>query len=176
MKRQLMALLCLFCAATYATAQEPALPQPGPEHKLLAGTVGTWDYELKMEGAPETFKGTSVSKMDLGGLWLVTEVAGDFGGVKFHGKGLGGYDTGKQKFVSLWADSMSTAPVVLEGEYDAKAKTMTMTGEGPGMDGKPTKYKETTTYSDKDHQTFKMYQFNGDREALKMTIEYTRKK
>ncbi len=177
MKRQLMALvLGLACSAGYVAAQEPPTPKPGPEHKMLAEMVGSWDCKIMMEGVPGESKGSSVSKMDLGGLWMSTEFEGDFGGLKFQGKGLDGYDPGKEKFVSLWVDSMSTAPVVMEGTYDEKTKTLTMTGEGPGMDGKTAKYKNTTTHADKDHQTFKMYQFNGDKEALMMTIEYTRKK
>ena len=47
---------------------------------------------------------------------------------------------------------------MMAGTYDAERKTLTMTGEGPGLDRQTVKYKNTTTHTDKDHQTFKMYQ------------------
>ncbi len=177
MKRQAMrwagVAVMLLCASR-AIAQGP--PAAGPEHKLLRGTVGTWDCKIIMEGAPGESVGTSVSKMDLGGLWLVTEFEGDFGGLKFQGRGLDGYDQAKKKYVGIWVDSMSTGPVIMEGDYDAAKKTLTLTGEGPGPAGERVKYKNITTHTDKDHQTFKMYSVEGDQETLTMTIEYSRKK
>jgi hypothetical protein len=64
-----------------------------------------------------------------------------------------------------------------EGTYDEKSKTITSTATGKGPDGQPAKYKNTTTYPDKDHQTFKMYLVGPDgKDSLMMTIEYSRKK
>jgi hypothetical protein len=154
-------------------AQE--LPQPGPEHKKLKELEGTWDATMKM-GDQES-KGTMVWKMDLGGLWLVSEFEGDFGGMKFMGKGMDSYDPIKKKYVSVWVDSMSTLPVVAEGNFDKNGKTMTMTGEGPGPDGKPTKYKMTTEHKDKDNLLWSLYGAGPDgKEGLQFTITYKRRK
>lgn len=179
MSRQWMRLAGLavtLMIASRASAQAPELPAAGPEHKLLQETVGTWDCKIITAGAPGESVGKSVSKMDLGGLWLVTEFEGDFGGLKFQGHGLDGYDQAKKKYIGIWVDSMSTGPVIMEGDYDAAKKTLTMTGEGPGPTGERVKYKNTTTHADKDHQTFKMSLVEGDKETLMLTIEYSRKK
>ena len=62
------------------------------------------------------------------------------------------------------------------GTFDKARKTMTMTGEGPGMDGKLQKMKSVSVHKSADQMTFKMYTIDGGKESLMMTIEYTRKK
>jgi len=60
---------------------------------------------------------------------------------------------------------------------DKEKKTLTMTGEGPGPDGKPAKYKSVSQHVDADHETFKMYMVGPDgKDAEAIAIEYTRKK
>jgi hypothetical protein len=115
--------------------------------------------------------------MECGGLWLVTSFEGDIGGTKFQGKGLDSYDAAKKKYVAVWVDSMTTSPMILEGTYDEKTKTMTMTGEGKMPDGTLAKHRLVTKYSDKDHHSFEIFMTLPDgKETSMMTIEYTRKK
>ena len=97
---------------------------------ILKKLEGTWDATMKLGGSES--KGTMIYKMELGGLWLVSNFEGDFGGMKFMGKGLDTYDPNKKKYVSIWVDSMTTAPMTMEGTYDEDKKTMTMSGEGNG--------------------------------------------
>jgi hypothetical protein len=164
-------LVCLVPAA--ALAQEP--PKPGPEHEKFKEHAGTWDAIIKMGDAES--KGTMVWKVDLGGLWLTSDFQGEFGGEKFSGKGLDSYDPAKKKYVGVWADSWSTSPMVSEGTYDEGGKVLTMTGEGPGPDGKPTKYKMTTEHKDKDTIFWTMFGPGPDgKEAPFMTISYKRRK
>ena len=154
-------------------AQAP--PQPGPEHKKLKELEGTWDAIMKM--GPEESKAVAVYKMDIGGLWLVSDFAGDFGGQKFAGKGLDGYDPIRKKYVGVWVDSWSTSPVISEGTFDKDGKVITMIGEGPGPDGKPTKYKMTTEHKDKDTMFWTMYGVGADgKETPMFTISYKRRK
>jgi hypothetical protein len=40
--------------------------------------------------------GTLTSKMECGGLWLITDFRSEFGGQKFQGRGLDGYDPTKK--------------------------------------------------------------------------------
>ncbi len=166
----LAAALAAVLAAPAARAQE--FPKPGPEHELLKKQVGTWDLTMKFGGMES--KGTVTYKMDLGGLWLVSSLESEFGGQKFSGRGLDTYDAGKKKYVSVWADSMSTSPMLMEGTYDPAKKTLTMTGEGPGPDGKPTKYRSTSEIPDDDTIHFSMYMGDGKDPAF--TITYKRKK
>jgi hypothetical protein len=163
----------LFVVGPAALAQAPV--QPGPEHQKLKDMEGTWDAVMKM--GEEESKGTMVWKMDLGGLWLVSEFQGDFGGQKFAGKGLDSYDPVKKKYVGVWVDSMSASPMVSEGTYDKDGKVLTMTGEGPGPDGKPSKYKMTTEHKDKNTLFWTLYGPGPDgKEAPMFSITYKRKK
>lgn len=167
-------LTIILFGAHMARAQQP--DQPGPEHKQLAKSVGTWDAVVKIDGAPDS-KGTMVVQAVNGGLWVASKFTGDLGGAGFEGHGLDGYDQRKKKFVSVWTDSMSSGFMLMEGTFDEKAQAFVMTGEGPGPDGQPMKYKTVNKFSDNDHQTFQMYTVApGGAETKMMTIEYTRKK
>ena len=171
MKRALAVALFVLIPAI-ALAQE--YPQPGPEHEMLKETAGEWTCLCKMSDGAES-KGVSTSKMECGGLWLVTNFEGDFGGMKFQGKGLDSYDAKKKKFVGVWVDSMTTTPMSLEGTYDEKTKMLTMTGEAKMPDGTLAKHRMVTKYTDKDHHSFEMFMTMPDgKEMSMMTIDYTR--
>jgi hypothetical protein len=144
--------------AGLAVAQEP--PKPGKEHEKLKAMEGTWDCAMKMMGADS--KGSMTYKMAIGGLWLESNFTGDLGGMKFEGKGLDSYDAGKKKYVGYWFDSFSTGAMIMEGNYDESGKVMTMTGEGPGPDGKMMKYKIITTNVDADTMNWTMSQGGAD--------------
>ena len=150
-------------------------PKPGPEHERLKKIEGKWD--AVMDAGGQKSKGAATYKSICGGMWLESDFEGDFGGLKFQGHGLDGYDQSKKKYVGVWVDSMQSAPMTFEGDYDPKAKLMVMTGESVGPDGKPQKFKNTTETKDDDHFTFKMYMLlPDDKEQLAFTIEYTRRK
>lgn len=153
-----------------AIAQEGA--KPGPEHEVLKRLVGTWDTTMKFGGMES--KGTVTYKMELGGLWLTGAQQGEMFGQKFEGRSLDSYDLARKKYIGVWVDSMGGAPVITEGTYDATKKTMTMAGEGPGMDGKATKYKSVTVMQDDD--TVQMTMYIGDAKEPSFTITYKRKK
>ncbi len=151
------------------------LPKPGPEHKKLQELEGTWDAVMDMAG--QKAKATSNYKSILQGMWLASDFKGELGGIPFEGRGFDGYDLNKKKYVGIWVDSMSSAPLQFEGDYDPKTKHLVMTGETVGPDGKPQKFKSITETKDKDHFTFKMYTVQpGGEEQLGFTIEYTRRK
>ena len=172
MKRtQWFCSLALFAiTTTVAPAQD--FPKPGPEHAFLKKMEGTWDVTMKVAGGES--KGTVSYKMELGGLWLTSSLECDIFGSKFTGKGLDTYDLRKKKFVSIWFDSMNTQPTIMEGTHDPVKKTLTMTGEGPGMDGKPTKFRSVSEMPDDNTVHFSMYM--GDSKEPGFVITYKRKK
>lgn len=170
-----LVLAAAVLAGVSASAQEPPVAQPGPEHKLLQESEGTWDAVVK--GGPQESKCVAIMKMTCGGLWLVSEFRGDFGGAPFEGRGLDGYDQDKKKYVGVWVDSMTSGYMTFEGTYDEKTKSLTSYGEGKGPDGNPAKFKAVTKHTDKDHQTFIMSLVGPDGNDIPlMTIEYTRRK
>jgi hypothetical protein len=164
------AVVALFALVAPVTGQD--IPKPGQEHALLKAREGTWDTLMKADG--KEFKGTQTYKMDLGGLWLSGAMESDLGGQKFSGRSMDTFDAKKGKYVGLWFDSMSTTPMHMEGTYDKEKKTLTMIGDGPGMDGKITKWKSVTTAPDAD--TVHMSMFVGDGKDPMFTLIYKRKK
>jgi hypothetical protein len=167
---------CFAIAAAAAVLAVPAgaqeFPKPGPEHAQLKKLEGTWDATMKAMG--QESKGTMTYKMDVGGLWLMSAYDGDFGGMKFQGRGMDSYDFGKKKYVSVWVDSMITSPLVMEGTYDKDKKAITMVGDMNGPDGKPAKFKAITHFKSDDEIHFEA--FMGDEKEPGFTITYKRKK
>jgi hypothetical protein len=169
-KHWLIAALAAGISLPTIQAQEP--PKPGPEHAVFKKMIGNWDTTMKMAGAES--KGAATYKMAIGGLWLESTFEGDVGGAKFTGRGFDSYDANKKKYVSVWMDSMSTTPMFMEGGFDKDKKSMTMIGEGPGMDGKATKFRSVTSMPDDNTIHFDM--FMGDTKEPAFTIIYKRRK
>ena len=166
--RALLTGIALLILLPSARAQEP--PKPGKEHDHLKRLVGAWDAET------EFGKGTMTYKMGLGGLWLIGDFEGEFGGMKFQGKSLDTYDSATKKYRSVWVDSFSTSPRIMQGTIDKDGKVMTMTGEGRGPDDKPAKYYSTTEIKDADTVKFGLFMVDEDgKEQPLVTITYKRK-
>jgi len=166
--RVLLANVALLSFAPSVWAQ--GLPKPGKEHDHLKLLVGTWEAES------EFGKGTMTYKMGLDGLWLIGDFDGEFGGMKFQGKGLDTYDAATKKYRSVWVDSFTTAPRTMEGALDKDDKIMTMTGEGRGSDGKPAKFKSITEIKDSDTVNFTLFMVDKDgAEQPTVKITYKRK-
>jgi hypothetical protein len=161
-----------FLIASTAIVHAQQGPKAGPEYDILKKHVGTWTTTMNIGGTES--KGTATFSMELGGLWLSGTMEAELFGQKFSGKGMDSYDATKKKYVSIWVDSMSTSPVLMEGTYDADKKTLSMEGTGPGEDGKPQKYKSTSTFKDDD--TFVMTMSMGDSKDSTFTVTYKRKK
>jgi hypothetical protein len=170
-------VICSFVASLFAAGLSfgQDLPKPGPEHERLKQLEGDWKAVMEMAG--QKSEGKATYKSICGGMWVSSDIQGDFAGIKLQGHGLDGYDTNKKKFVSVWVDSMGGAPLLMEGDVDPKSKLLVLTGEAAGLDGKPQKVKSTVTTGDKDHFKFTMYMVLPDNsEQPMMTIDYTRQK
>lgn len=152
----------------------PGMPQAGPEHKMLMSGCGDWDAVIRMGGG-ET-KG-SMKTHALGDFFTIDEFEGSMMGMPFKGHGVNGYDPAKKQYFSVWCDSMTPQASHFVGTYDEKTKTMTMTGEVMGEDGKPAKAKNVMHWTDNDHMTFTMNGPGPDgKDAEMLKIEYVRKK
>jgi len=171
-------LVAALVAASFASSREvwaQEFPQPTEAHKALKSMEGTWTATMKMEGTE--FPGEMTAKMECGGLWLASDYKTDFGGLKFSGKGLDGYDTKKKRFVSVWVDSMTTAPMILEGEFNEGKKELVMTGKATNDQGQPINVRTVSKHESDDHHTFEMFEVKDDgTEKSMFTIDYKRKK
>lgn len=181
------ALACLagWSLASPVTAQEPPpVQKPLPEHKILAADEGTWDATIRMyaggpDAEPSVSKGREVNEVLPGGLWVLSKFEGDFGGMKMYGRGQFGYDPAKKKYIGTWLDSTSTVLSMLEGEYDARTKTMTFAGDGydPVQKVKFTQKMVTKTRDDGSRVFTLSMKFEGQpAEAKFLEITYTKRK
>lgn len=154
--------------------QDAPMAQAGKEHKWLATHAG--DYTAKVGGMMGESEGTNKIESVLGGLWIVTHFESSMMGQPFKGMEIMGYDPGKEKFVSVWVDSMSTTLSPMEGTYDAEAKTLTMKGQSVGQDGEVGEMVNVTEYKESG-MAFTMSMAGPDGGLMPMmTIDYTRKK
>jgi hypothetical protein len=157
-------VVILGCVGTASLAlgqDQPPVPKPTAEHKLLAKDVGTWDATVKSwmrgpESEATVSKGVEVVKLMPGGLWAQSEFDGKFGDQEFHGCGQTGYSTKKGKYVGTWVDTMSTEIMNMEGDYDSASHTMTMTAKGTDEAGKPYEAKMASKHEDDDTRVFTM--------------------
>ena len=176
--------LAALAAAPAVRAQAqggPPMPKPGPEHELFKQDAGTWDAAVESwmdPGAPPmTSKGVETNTLACGGLCLVTEFKGDFGGTPFDGHGTTSYDPVKKKYVGSWTDSMTMGLLVGESTYDQAKKTLANVMEGPDMTGKVVKSKSVVEYKADGSRVFTMYNKTPDgKEVAGMRITYTKRK
>ena len=154
---------------------------PGPSHKLLEPTVGTFDAAVttwETPGAPgQVSKGVAENIWILGGRWVRETYRGEFDGMPFEGIGYSGYDNLKQKYVSSWIDSMSTMMMITMGTVDATGKVFTCTGTlDDAVTGKAMAVREVVRVVDQNKHIMETYgPDRSGKEFKMMEIVYTRK-
>jgi len=153
---------------------EPNLP---PELEVFRKDVGTWDAEIEITlqpGAPPlASKGVSENRLRHGDRWLIVDFENETG---FGGHGIYGFDAQKKKYTGVWVDPTRTSLAVMEGEWDASSKTMTMRGELTRHDGGKIAWRETTQTIDANTQVFRSYVPGPDgKEFEMMKVTYRRR-
>ncbi len=115
----------------------------------------------------------------LGGMWLVSDFKGDFGGVEFVGHGQFGYDPTKEKYVGTWVDNMNPHMSMMEGTWDENSQVMTMMSKSvEAQSGTEVTGKIISRYKGDDNRIMEMYMEKpgSPGEYIKqMEITYTRK-
>ena len=153
---------------------------PGPEHKRLASTAGTYDVKVKNwhePGGPATEEtGSATRMMALDGRILVEQFQGTMMGSPFTGHGMTGYDNVTGKYWSTWNDSMSTGLMVSEGTCDAQMACSFTGSWNDAIKKAPVKTRMTTRWTNPTTEVFEMYGPDKKGTEMKMMeITYTRK-
>ena len=164
-----------------ARRQEPAPPKPGKFHEHLKQFEGAWETKSEFQMAPDQpamkSTGTETDKFIVGGLFLMTDVKSEMGGMAFDAHSIWGYDEHKKKYTGSWVDNMSTAIWPFEGTVDDAGKVFTLTMEGPNpMDGKLFKIKLVHEITGKDTRKLTLFMPGMDGKEMQMKIDYVRKK
>src|SRR5258708_27998131 len=112
--------------------------------QVLEDDVGLWQAAVEVRPAPgapvQKSEGTMRSRMC--GPWLVSDFKNETSG--FEGHGVYGWDSVERTYVGTWVDPMRRGLVVLRGEWDASAHTMTFVGEMSRPDGSRMRWREVT--------------------------------
>jgi len=99
----------------------------------LTGFAGTWEVQLRSwptpGGEPEVSHGTTVNEMVLDGKFLQMRYKGEFQGKSFVGMGFDSYDETRDKYVSVWLDSITPGFSTMEGDWDPATKTFIYYGK-----------------------------------------------
>lgn len=152
-------------------------PGPGPEHRVLAKDVGTWDAEIEVNvpgGPPQRSRGVSEGRLACGGRWLLLGYRSEGG--DFEGHGVYGYDPQKKKYVGTWVDTMRPFLAPMEGDWDAEKRTMTFVAEVPSPQG-AIRWRETTETVDDDTRRFQVVMLGADgAETVALTTTYRRRR
>lgn len=153
---------------------------PGPQHKLLSKLVGNWSVTGKMwmePGKPPIVTSSKAKIKNMGDLWIVEEVTGDFMGKPFLGHGVQGFDIAKQKYVGTWVDNFGSYIMVAEGTADAAGKVITtLSSDVDPATGKSSTTKSVTTIDSDTKHTIAMYKTGPDGKDVElMELVYTKK-
>lgn len=154
--------------------------KPGPQHAMLAESVGDWSATVSMwmdPSAPPEVSSAEVSrKLELNGRVVEEHWQGSMMGQPFTGIGRTGYDNVTGRYWSTWTDNMSTAVMIMYGDYDADAETFTFHGDyvDPMSKQKVTTRSVLTT-PEEGKEVMTMYEMHDGQEIRTMQIEMQRK-
>ena len=120
-----------------------ATPRAEKPRQILQKLIGDWDVRVSVwtrDGKLSDSAGTSERRAILDERFIEESHRGRFFGAPFEEKVLLGYDSAKQKFVSVSADSTRDSFNIAEGTADAQGN-LTYFGEERDDSGKPHKLK-----------------------------------
>lgn len=172
-------------AMAQAMAEWARTATPNEHHARLEESVGTWDVDSKYWMAPgtppqETTAESTIESI-LGGRYILEHYTGSvhMPGMEpqpFNGMGLFGYDVAKEQYVGVWADTMSTAPMMTTGQYDESTRTITLSCEFDCPMQGPSTMKMTHKQVGPDRFIVTGYQTpQGGEEAKVMELTYNRR-
>ena len=155
---------------------------PGPMHKWMEKTNGTWEADITQwmdpKAPPTKSKSIITQSSVLGGRYVTSKYKGTMMGAPFEGMGTMGYDNAKKLFVNTWIDNLGTGMVHMTGTYNEATKTLSLKGfQTNPMNGKDGSIRQEMTIVDDDTYSMVMYgdDFTG-KEAKFLEATVKRKK
>jgi hypothetical protein len=133
MKSKFPLVLALLCAAAAPALAQQMGAAPQPEHQALSVLAGNWKGSMTLQlPGMEPMKGelTRSARLDMNGLWLISDYEGTMMGAPFRGHSIWGFDPAKKKQVEVWVDSFRSSVSQIEGDYDPSQQTWTKWTDG----------------------------------------------
>lgn len=154
---------------------------PVKEHEVLEQLVGIWDqkYTMWIRGVdtPLTSEGTSRNAWVLGKRFVLSNSATSPGQtVNSQHLGIYGFDTRTSLYTVFGVDTFGTYSVSATGAYDAKTKTLRLSGENSQPGRRPTAFRWELTFDSPTQTTLRIFLNVGDGEWFKATEVVSTKK
>lgn len=172
MKKILATILVL--TTVFSTQAQMGTPIP-KELETIKYMTGKWEGTLKMSfmGQTSDSKASTVSRMGVGGRYLMGEHSYDAGGMTMYGAQMMTYDAAKKQWISWWFDSAESGAMEMTGNFDAKGVLVLISKPTP-MEGMPEPIVMRASYkkvSDK-HYDFTLDMKMGDKWETMMSGAY----
>ena len=164
-------------SAMAGAATSAATPHTSPQHAQLATLSGHWTVRQSIwtdaKTPPIVDQGAATYTMVLGGHHLRQDLR-IASSKPFEGLGYIGYDDATGKYYSSWMDTNFSGMILAHGDYDAASRTYTFTGDMPGKGGAPVPVREVMRIADNGHFVYEYYETRDGKEALAVSLQYTR--
>ncbi len=166
-----------------AMEQAMKLGSPNVNHHVLSPLAGKFTATARMwmkpSEAPQEFTGVIENAWILGGRFLQSVYKGEAMGMPFEGMGTVGYDNIRERYESVWLDTMMTGTMYSTGSYDPAKKILTLSGTfSCPMTGEKEKWSRSDwTIQDDDTNIYASYSKDEKGQEFKsMEIVYKRVK
>jgi hypothetical protein len=150
----LVAVALTISHATMASAQDPGLVTPQPEHRLLERLAGDWQFErqsVPRDGAtPQTLGTGTISAELVGDFFVVSRWSGAVYGAGYKAVQSLGYDFEQNQYAGYWIDSFLNFRWELAGRVDDVSQELTMTTRGPAPAGGTAAFRERYQFTSAD--------------------------
>jgi len=138
------------------------------------------DVTTEMQASPNSArivsKGTQTNRLGVGGVWLVSDFAGEIGGHPLNGHAITGFDPQKSKYEGVWVDSAGRHITLVEGTYDSSKKTFQTTSLENDASGKANAVTGVQRFVDSNTEVLTLFSRGPDGKSLQsMTITYRRR-
>ena len=177
--RQVLAIAMSLAAgsAIAGAATVAATPHTSQQHAQLATLSGHWAVRQSIwtdaKTPPIVDQGTATYAMVLGGHHLRQDLH-IASSTPFEGLGYIGYDDATGKYYSSWMDTNFSGIILAHGDFDAASRTYTFTGDMPNKGGAPIPVREVLRIADNAHFVYEYYETRDSKEALAVSLQYTR--
>jgi hypothetical protein len=142
---------------TMASAQEPGLDLPQPEHDLLERLAGEWRFDrlsAPQDGSDPQHLGSGTISADMVGKFcVVSRWSGNLYGADYEAVQSLGYDIEQRKYTGSWIDSFISFRWQLEGDVDGDRQELTLTTSGPAPTGAAAYFRERYQFDSADSIT-----------------------